>query len=150
MFSVDTTMMLPMTEIIIRQMMWMLRSLKRPDVYVTTRDTMNVNIHTGAVIRRVCTLGNPRVRTMVGKKYWNLHRSVSHILTIARISRYIRNLQDAKPPLQAPFAPRAAHEVHIRPLGVTYDWDSNETCCSSVNRYSRGSLSANITPSLMV
>lgn len=67
---VAVQMMHPTTLTIISEMMWIPRSLLRPDVQVTTRETRKVAIHTGAVISSVIMLLYPSVCTIVGKKYW--------------------------------------------------------------------------------
>lgn len=70
--SVAVAMMLPTTDMSIRQAMWIDRSAVLPEVYVTNKDTRKVANQTGAVMRRVLTLLYPRVLTIVGKKYWNV------------------------------------------------------------------------------
>jgi hypothetical protein len=60
----------PTTLMSIRLMMCRLRSSVRPEDQVANKDTRNVAIHTGAVIKRVSMLLYPRVCTIVGKKYW--------------------------------------------------------------------------------
>jgi hypothetical protein len=62
----------PTIETVMRHMIWILRSFVLPEVHVTTRETRNVAIQTGAVISRVSMLLYSRVLTMDGKKYWNV------------------------------------------------------------------------------
>ncbi|KAK6956010.1 hypothetical protein Daesc_003657 [Daldinia eschscholtzii] len=70
--SVATTIMLPAAEISIKHTIWMLRSAKRPDVYVTTKETKKHTAQTGAVRSRVSIFPYPKVWRIVGKKYWNV------------------------------------------------------------------------------
>jgi hypothetical protein len=67
---VDAVQMIqPAMETVIRHIIWILRSFVLPEVQVTTRETRNVAIQTGAVMRRVSMLLYSRVLTMEGKKY---------------------------------------------------------------------------------
>jgi collagenase-like PrtC family protease len=59
----------PTTLTIIRAMMCRLRSFVSPDVHVTNKETKNVAIQTGAVIKSVTILLYFSSCTIVGKKY---------------------------------------------------------------------------------
>jgi hypothetical protein len=71
-FVVPVAMAFPTADTTIKQMIWMLRSPVRPEVYVTSREMRNVANQTGTVRRRVSMCPYPRVLTMDGKKYWNV------------------------------------------------------------------------------
>ena len=71
-FVVPVAIAFPIADTVIKQMIWMLRSPVRPEVYVTSREMRNVANQTGTVKRRVSICPKPRVLTIEGKKYWNV------------------------------------------------------------------------------